>query len=133
MAFQINLTATGLTGGSAVTLTNAGGSASNKVSFALPGHSHLTPRVLDMLIQSAKPTPKEPGVARATVRLTRSTRVAGAECCPATQGVVGADINLRWNLNQTEAELDALIAALRGVVWTPEFVTAIKSGLLPTV
>ena len=132
MAFQINLTATGLTGGSLVTLTSQGSNASNKVSFALPGHTHLTPRTLEMLVTPPKSSKDEPGVARSSLRLTRSTRIAEEGCCSAISGVTGADLNLRWNLNQPEAELDALIAAIRGAVWSPEFVAAIKTGMLPT-
>lgn len=131
MSFSVNNVGGTLTGGSTVPLTFAGSLNGTKSSFVTPAHARLAGRQIDVLTSPAKTTASDPGVARGGMKITFSDRTAEAGCCTIQQGSVIIDVGVRWHLNQPEALVDDAIDYLQALVFSAEFINAVKKGILP--
>jgi hypothetical protein len=120
-----------LTGGASVTLTNAGNSAGTKASFVTPTHTRLAPRTVDILMQPAKTTNADPGVARGGMKIAFGDRLTEEGCCTVNSGTVIIDVGVRWPLNQAESLVDDSLEMLQALVFSPAFIAAVKTGILP--
>lgn len=121
-----------LTGGSAVTLSYVGNSNGSKVSFATPDSTRLAARQVDFYSNPARTTASDPGVARAGLKVSMSDRQTSEGCCAVQAGSVIIDLGVRWALNQPESLVDDAIELLQSLVFSSEFISAIKSGSLPS-
>lgn len=121
-----------LSGGSTVVLSYAGNPVFGKASYTTSDHSRLAPRTVEFLQSPAKTTQSDPGVARGGLKIAFGDRQTTEGCCTVNQGTVIIDVGVRWPLNQPESLVDAAIELLRGLVYTPEFVQAVKNGILPS-
>lgn len=120
-----------LTGGSTVTLSYVGSPTSGKASFITSASSRLAPRQVDFLTSPARTTASDPGVARGGLKVTFGDRQTSEGCCTVQAGNVIIDLGVRWSLNQPEQLLDDAIELLQGLVFTTEFIAAVKKGALP--
>lgn len=129
--FSVKIGAT-QTGGTTVNLTANGVIAAGQVSYVTPSNTYLTPEVVTLSVKAPVRTASEPGVARTGVKIRFAALESEAgDCCTLKGGDVGVDLGFRWNLVQTEATVDKVIDYLRGIIYAPEFVSAVKKGLLP--
>lgn len=120
-----------LTGGSTAVLTPAGISP-GKSTFVAPDHSILTPETVDFTFTAPKTTPSDPGVSRTGMKVSFAARNDVEGCCTTQSGAVIVDLGVRWSLNQSDTLVDSVISYLRGLVYTTQFVDAVKKGVLPT-
>lgn len=121
-----------LTGGTTVVLTNAGqGATAGKSAFYTPTHTRLAAREVDFYVGAAKTTLSDPGVARAGARVMFANRDNVDGCCTVKAGSVIIDINARWSLNQPDTLVDDAIKYALSLVASPQFLDAIKKGVLP--
>lgn len=119
-----------LTGGSSVTLTPAG-IQPGKSSYVGPGHTRLEPETVEFTVSGGSPGAIKPGIAKTGVKITFASRLAEEGCCNVVPGAVIANLGVTWDLSQPDTLVDELIARLRAVVYSTQFVTAVKSGILP--
>lgn len=131
MSLIVNNLGGALSGGTSQTLTYAGNLNGTKASFVLPTHTRLAQRAVDYYSNPAKTTAADPGVARAGMKITFSDRTSEEGCCTVQQGSVIVDLGVRWHLNQPETLVDDAIEELQALVFTPEFIQAVKKGVLP--
>lgn len=120
-----------LTGGASVNLTAASSFKDGKASFVTPSHTRLEGRIVDVLVTQARTTASDPGVARGGLKIAFSDRESVEGCCSVSQGTVIIDANVRWPLSQPEALVDEAIEYLQALVFAPEFISAVKRGVLP--
>lgn len=121
-----------LTGGSSATLSPSGFQP-GKSTFTAPGHSRLEPKIVEFT--SSNPGPNATSgnaVARAGLKVSFTDRQVEEGCCTVNSGVVAFDIGFRWALSQPEAVVDDVIEYLQGLVFSPQFVAAMKNGVLPS-
>lgn len=130
MSFDLKVGAT-LTGGTTVTLTPAGNSPGKGV-YAFPGHTRMVPQTAEMIV-STKGSKQAP-IAHTGVKLTLGDHTVTEGCCTVNQGTMRFDTGVQYEIGSvSEAAVDAGIAKYRAFVYTAEFVTAVKAGLLPAI
>lgn len=120
-----------LTGGESVTLTPAGVSPGKSILLA-PGHTFLEPETIEFTSTPPRTTNSSAGVARTGMKISFAARQTEEGCCTVQAGAVIADLGIRWSLNQSEDLVDDVIDYLRGLVYSTDFVSAVKKGVLPT-
>jgi len=118
--------------GATVSLTSIGSNVVGKSSFVTPTHSRLANRQIDYLVTQARTTPTDPGVARGGLKVTFGDRQTSESCCSVQQGAVIIDVGVRWALNQPEDLVDNAIEYLQALVFSPQFIAAVKKGVLPS-
>lgn len=121
-----------LTGGANQTLSSGGIPTPGKSVFFTPAHTRLAVREVDFLSTPAKTTATDPGVARGGLKITFGDRQSVEGCCTVNAGNVIIDVGVRWSLNQPESLVDAAIAELQALVFTPAFIASVKTGVLPS-
>lgn len=119
-----------LTGGTAVTLHPAGLTPGRAV-LAVTGSTRLVPKTVEFTSAAPVSKPNDPGTARTGLKVSFANREVEEGCCTVSAGTVIMDLGIRWPLSQPEAVVDDVIAYLRGLVYTTEFVQAVKAGILP--
>lgn len=120
-----------LAGGSSVTLSPAG-ILPGRSSFVGPGHTRLEPETVELTVSGGTPGALKPGTAKTGVKITFASRLVEAGCCTVTPGSVVANLGVTWDLSQPASLVDELIARLRAVVYSTQFVDAVKKGILPS-
>lgn len=134
MAFTILIGAT-QAGGSSVTLSSLGGNTGSEAAFGLPSNSRLTPRIIKVFTNTPVKDPKTGGMTRARggLRVIYGNRfVEGGSGSTVIDGNIIADVSVSWPIDQPVTVVDDVISALRGLVYSDQFVNAIKVGSLPT-
>lgn len=131
MSLVVKLGAT-LTGGTDTTLVSAGLSAGGKASFVAPGHTQLTPHMVDLMVTAPTVTKTDSGVARSGIKVSYASRTAEEGCCTVQLGSVIFDVSARWPLSQPESVIDDALAMLKALVYTQAFADSIKQGILPS-
>lgn len=116
-----------VTGGTAVDLSPASASA-GKLVWATPDHSRHEPRLITMTVSGAF-TPTN-GVGRTGVKIDFRDSTVTEGCCDVTDSYAIADVGFRMTATASEALVDEAIDYLRAVIYTTEFVDAVKRGLL---
>lgn len=120
------------TGGSTVGLTPAGVSPGKSV-YTGPSNTRLQIQKVEFTSSTGNASKDSLGSARAGMKITFADRSVTEGCCTVRVGSVIIDLGLRWDLSQPVAEVDLIIEYLRGLVYTPEFATFLKAGIVPTV
>jgi hypothetical protein len=120
-----------MTGGSTVALTMSGMFA-NKVSYTTPTHTRLEPRTVDFFLTPSETTAKDPGVARAGLKIYFADRLQEEGCCTVAAGSVIVDVGIRWSLNQPDTLVDEALDYLQSAAFSAALSDAIKKGILPT-
>ena len=119
------------TGGSSVTYTSAG-QKGGSTTYVGPDHTRLEPRSITVTTATQKGKVGNPDVARTGVTINFSDVVSAVEgsCCDTKYKWAIADLGLRYSMNETDGTLvDAVIAELRGYVYSTEFEDAVKLGI----
>lgn len=120
-----------MTGGSTVALTLSG-ITPNKASFTAPSHTRLSPRTVDVFFTPSETTAKDPGVARAGMKIYFADRTVEEGCCTVAAGSVIFDVSARWSLNQPETLVDDALEYLQSATFAAAFKDALVKGILPT-
>lgn len=129
MSFTLKLNPT-VTGGTPTVMTPVSQTGARS-QWAFPTHTRLTPHTLSIVIDPAVTSSSDPGVARTSFKIAKANRLVEEGCCTVKAGTVIADLSVRWPLAQPSTEVDTLVADLIALVTSPEFKTAIVSGLYP--
>lgn len=124
---QIEHVGGSLTGGSTVVATPVL-AGNGKGKYALPGHSRLTVRLLE-ITTSASAGGNNP-VGTTGVKLTFGDRQVEEGCCTVKSGTHQVNLGVNYALEQSEAVLDDMIDTFRAFVFSTAFATAIKSGVV---
>lgn len=120
-----------LTGGATVALSPAGVQPGKSV-YVAPGNSRLAIRRVEFSATTGSSNGKDLGTARSGMKITFADREADDGCCTVKQGAVIIDLGLRWDLSQSEASAEAVLAYLQGLVFTTEFHDLLVKGNVPT-
>lgn len=119
------------TGGASIALTSGGNSTGKRAVFYTPSHTRLAPREVDFLVEAAKTSNTDPGVARAGVRIYFANRDVQEGCCTVQSGGVTLEVSARWSLNQPDSVVADALDYLRSAVFSQQFEDAIIKGILP--
>lgn len=123
-----------LSGGTTVVLIPTHSGNANKVSLVGPTHTRAAPRRVDFSVTPTT-TPKkgQPAIARTNAQVYFGQTKVDETCCGGDSfGSIIFDVGSRWHMGSvTEATVDEAVQWLRSVVYTPEFVAALKKGILP--
>lgn len=118
------------TAGTDVTLVPSG-IQPGKAVFADPDSTRLAPRNVTFTTSVSGTSNTNPGIARASARISYADRSTEEGCCTVNAGAAVIDVGMSWALNQPEELALAALYDLRGMVFTQWFKDLWLKGMLP--
>lgn len=119
-----------LTGGTTLVLQPAGITPGKSV-LAVTGSTRLEPKSVQFYAEAPVSKANDPGVAKTGMKVSLANRLTEEGCCTVAAGTVIIDVGVRWPLSQPETLVDEAVDILQGLVFSTEFISAIKAGILP--
>lgn len=122
-----------LTGGSSVTLTPSG-IQPGKSTFVGPGHSRLTPDVVEITTSQNPGNPKTGvvGQARTGVKIRRENSSTAEGCCTVQSDYAIIDLGVRFSLTaQGASAAEAAWDRLKALSFKDVILNAVLDGVLP--